>query len=94
MRNRRTLPIVLGDALTRWVNAAVIIAFSLIAPAFWRLGVLGYVFPVVLGVFIAGRTIILKGVVADRKTFKLWCLWLVGLYLLPLLKRQGALHWY
>lgn len=94
MRNRRTLPIVLGDSLTRWVNAGVIISFSFIAPAFWRLGVLGYVSPVTLGVLIAGRTTMLKGVVADRQTFRLWCVWLIGLYLLPLIKRQGVLHWY
>ena len=94
MRNRRTLPIVLGDSTTRWVNAVVIVAFSLIAPLFWQLRVLGCLAPLGLGVCIAGRTIILKSVAADRKTFKLWCLWLIGLYLLPLIKRQGMIRWY
>ena len=93
-RGRRTLPLVLGDRRTRFVNAAVIISFSLIAPAFWWLNWYGYALPVGLGSFIAVRTLSLRGVQADRKTFKLWCLWLVGLYLLPMFKHPGGLRWY
>jgi 4-hydroxybenzoate polyprenyltransferase len=91
LRDRRTLPIVLGDVLTRRLNALVIIAFSLIAPAFWRLGIIGYLVPVILGLVIAGRTLVLKSLSADKQTFKLWCLWLVTLYLLPLAKGEGVL---
>ncbi|CZR51054.1 uncharacterized protein PAC_00929 [Phialocephala subalpina] len=91
MRNRRTLPIVLGDSLTRWVNATVIIAFSLLAPMFWQLEYTGYLLPTVIGIVIAGRTLLLRNLAADKRTFKLWCLWLMTLYLLPLAKYQCIL---
>lgn len=93
-RGRRTLPIVLGDVLTRLANAVVILAFSLIAPTFWRLNLWGYALPVGLGSLIAGRTLFMRSLQADKKTFKLWCIWLVGLYLLPTFKHQGGLRWY
>jgi 4-hydroxybenzoate polyprenyltransferase len=93
-RGRRTLPIVLGDGLTRVVNALVILAFSFIAPAFWMLGWEGYVLPVVLGGAISGRTLFTTTLLADKKTFKLWCIWLIGLYLLPMFKHPGGLEWY
>jgi 4-hydroxybenzoate polyprenyltransferase len=93
-RARKTLPIVLGDRMTRFMNSIVILAFSFIAPAFWGLLWWGYILPVSLGSFIAVRTLSQRLVQADRKTFKLWCLWLVGLYLLPLLKHPGGLRWY
>lgn len=93
-RCRRTLPIVLGDRLTRVVNFFVILAFSFIAPTFWRLSWSGYVLPMALGAVIAGRTLLATTLPADKKTFKFWCLWLVGLYLLPMFKHPGGLRWY
>jgi 4-hydroxybenzoate polyprenyltransferase len=93
-RGRRTLPIVLGDRLTRFANAVVILSFSFLAPKFWRLGWSGYAFPMGLGALIAGRTLSVRTLHADKKTFKLWCLWLVGLYLLPMFKHPGGLRWY
>lgn len=93
-RGRRTLPIVLGDRLTRVVNAFVVLAFSFIAPIFWRLHWFGYTMPMALGSVIAGRTLLATTLLADKKTFKLWCLWLVGLYLLPMFKHPGGLKWY
>jgi 4-hydroxybenzoate polyprenyltransferase len=93
-RGRRTLPIVFGDGLTRFVNAIVILAFSVFAPTFWRLGWSGYALPLGLGASIAARTLFVRSLKDDKKTFKLWCLWLVGLYLLPLFKHPGGLTWY
>lgn len=89
-RERRTLPIVLGDLWMRRMNAVVIIVFSIAAPAFWRLGCLGYSVPVGMGLLIAGRSLVCKPL-QDKTTFQLWCLWLVILYLLPLAKGDGAL---
>lgn len=89
MRFRRTLPIVLGDFQTRRINALTIIVFSFIAPAFWRLSLVGYLLPTVLGYTIAIRTLIRKDLAADRQTFKLWCLWLMLLYVLPFAKNQA-----
>ena len=91
-RGRRTLPIVLGGGLTRVVNAFVTLLFSFLAPTFWRLHWSGYAMPMVLGGVIAGRTLLATTLSADRKTFKLWCLWLVGLYLLPILEPSGRVE--
>jgi 4-hydroxybenzoate polyprenyltransferase len=91
MRNRRTLPIVLGDSLARWVNATAIIAFSLIAPAFWQFDISGFALQSVLGFLIATRSLLFRGLTADKRTFQLWCLWLIALYLLPLAKKASSL---
>jgi len=91
LRNRKTLPIVCGDKLTRWGNAVVIILFSLLVPAFWRMGLAGYLLPVLLGTAISGRTLFFKSLASDKQTFRLWCLWLTSLYLLPIVKHQSAL---
>jgi len=86
LRDRKTVPLVFGDQLTRVVNAGLIIFFSLAVPAFWRLGIVGYLFPVFLGGVIAGRTLLFRSLASDKQTFKLWCLWLTALYCLPVVK--------
>ncbi|KAL3427512.1 UbiA prenyltransferase [Phlyctema vagabunda] len=88
MRNRKTLPIILGEPETRLFNAVVILVFSATASAFWQSTLSGYLVPGTLGVIIAGRTLMLQSVPSDRKTFQLWCLWLVIIYALPLTKLQ------
>lgn len=92
LRNRRTLPIILGDSMARRVNAAAIITFSLIAPNFWQLSLVGYLVPTILGSSIAARTLFLRTLAADKQTFQLWCLWLISLYLLPLAKVKFPLY--
>ena len=91
LRERRTLPIVFGDKITRRLNAGVFVMFSVVAPAFWRMGCVGYAIPVLLGTTIGWRTMWLRKLKDDKTTFKLWCLWLIILYLLSLVKVEGAL---
>ena len=90
LRNRRTMPLVIGDYVTRWANAVTVVLFSVGCPAFWQLGMIGFAVPVFLGTVIAIRTMTLKDVAADKRTFQLWCLWLITLYLLPLVKSHTA----
>ena len=89
LRGRRTAPIVFGDRPTRWANAVTAIACSWGAPVFWRLDASGYVLPVSLGLLLAYRTLALRTLKADKTTFKLWCLWLMVLYLLPSFKNHN-----
>jgi 4-hydroxybenzoate polyprenyltransferase len=89
LRNRKTLPIVCGDDLTRWGNAVVIMFFSLFVPAFWGMGTVGYFLPVLLGIAIAGRTLLLRTLASDKQTFRLWCIWLTALYCLPVIKHHN-----
>lgn len=85
-RERRTVPIVLGDGVARRVNAGAVVAASAMCALFWGLRPRACVLPVAFGGVIALRTYFWRSVKADRVTFKLWCLWLVGLYLLPLVR--------
>ncbi|KAH6663540.1 UbiA prenyltransferase family [Halenospora varia] len=91
LRERRTLPIVFGDKITRRLNAGIIVVFSVIAPAYWRMGCVGYAMPVLLGTTIGWRSMWLRKLKDDKTTFQLWCLWLIIFYLLPLVKVEGAL---
>jgi len=88
LRNRQTMPIVLGETITRWVNAVFVMIFSVLMPRFWNLNLRGYIMPACLGAIIAVRTLKWRNVVCDKKTFQLWCLWLVVIYLLPLVEHR------
>lgn len=93
LRDRKTMPLVIGDALTRKINTVVIMVFSIAAPTFWRLSWWGYVVQVMLGSWIAARSWTReRGVKRDKVTFRLWCLWLMALYLLPLALGKGVLE--
>lgn len=85
-RGRRTVPLVVGDAAARWLVAVPVLAWSVVLPWMWGCtAVLAYAPLVGLGVVVAARTLAIRGSVpADKLTFKLWCLWLVALYCLPL----------
>lgn len=91
LRDRKTMPLVIGDAKTRKINAIAIVLFSIAAPVFW--GKLSWGWFVGLGGLggaIAWRCLVGEyGVKRDKATFRLWCVWLVVLYLLPL----GRVEW-
>lgn len=91
-RGRKTAPLVLGDRAARWTIVVPVTVFSLFCPAFWGLSVYGYLFPVVLGGVIDFRTLTVMGVKADRLTFKVWCIWGISLYALPLVKDHSVLY--
>jgi 4-hydroxybenzoate polyprenyltransferase len=86
-RNRKTVPLVIGDANARWSLAVMVPLLSVLLPAFWKLGAGSFAVPVVLGLAIAGRFMGWRSVDADRLGFKLWNLWILVLYALPLLRR-------
>ncbi|KAI9849934.1 MAG: hypothetical protein M1837_000148 [Sclerophora amabilis] len=90
-RDRRTVPLVYGHVAARWSIAVPVTAMSLICPAFFGLGPLGYLPPVIGGGLIAFRTLSLRTVAADAVTWKIWCAWLTLIFLLPLFKDHGAL---
>ncbi|PYI09765.1 hypothetical protein BO78DRAFT_394663 [Aspergillus sclerotiicarbonarius CBS 121057] len=89
-KNRRTVPIVLGDGPARWSVAVPVAMWSVVCPAFWGLGVLGCVLPVGVGAAIAYRTLMLREVAADRTTWKMWTAWTGVIWMLPLFKDYGV----
>ncbi|EJT78297.1 UbiA prenyltransferase [Gaeumannomyces tritici R3-111a-1] len=85
-RGRRTLPLVVGDAAARWLVALPVLAWSALLPWLWGCATAAAYAPVLgLGLVVAARTVAVRGdVPADKRTFKIWCLWLVAIYCLPL----------
>ena len=90
LRMRKTVPLVIGDGLSRWSVAAPMAVWSWLVPLYWTSSSHGYVGPVTIGLSVIYRTLAKRSVDDDKKTFRLWNIWLVTLYCLPLLKQTGA----
>ena len=85
LRKRKTMPLVLGDRTSRWLTAVSVVIWSIFCPKFWDLGVGSLCLFGVLGVCVAYRIVAFSSVVADKRTFLLWNMWMASLYSLPLL---------
>jgi len=83
---RLTAPLWMGDTIARWTVAIPVVAWSALCPAHIGVGVEGYLAPCALGLYIAGRTLLLRNRQADGRTWEIWAGWLICLYTLPLLK--------
>lgn len=90
VRGRRTLPIVYGQTIARWSIAFPVLCWSLICPLYWKVELWAYVAPFSVGALLAGRVLVLRTAEEDRKTWKLWCMWTLVLYLLPLCNNPGV----
>jgi hypothetical protein len=96
-RGPKMLPLVIGDASVRWVTAALMFFWGIISPRYWgwlqidQSTVLFWsgTYMAALACIIAGRTLMLRTVPADKVTFLLWNLWLVSQYALPLCDGLG-----
>jgi len=86
MRGRKTAPLVLGDAVTRWTLAIPTAVWSVGCPAYWDSGVWGYLLPVGVGGVIIWRTLFMRGFKADKRTWWMWAAWTGIIWLLPLFK--------
>ncbi|KAK7932518.1 UbiA prenyltransferase [Apiospora marii] len=87
-RQRSTAPLVWGDAATRWSVAAAVLFWSISMPALLGLQLpedgVAYVASASAGISVAARVLLRRGVAEDKATFKVWAVWLVFLYALPL----------
>ena len=83
-RQRKTLPLVMGDGFARRTLSPTILIWSFIAPSFWRLHFVGYIPSVIIGGTMSVRLLHSRSVEADKGTWTLWCIWMVSLYLLPI----------
>lgn len=86
LRNRNTVPLAIGDGLSRWTIAASVSVFSLYCPLFWGCSSWAYVGPMLVGGTVCLRTLTRRSVYDDQITFRIWNLWMVILYCLPLVK--------
>ncbi|KAJ5622036.1 hypothetical protein N7528_005268 [Penicillium herquei] len=90
-RGRQTLPIIYGDTAARISVAVGVLFWSIVCPRIWCLDVIGYLLLLIPGFCIAYRTLMIRSIPSDDLTYKVWCLWLVLVYLLPLYKNPAVL---
>lgn len=92
-RGRKTMPLEIGDSVTRWVTAVFILFWSYVCPFFWSLPIFAYAPTVFLGGIITWRVLMRRSVSNDKLTFKVWNVWMVAFYLLPLLHNLTLGHY-
>lgn len=80
IRGRRTAPLILGDSVARWTIVIAMLFWSLVFARYSGFSMLS----LVVGCYVAYRVWSKRGREEDRRSWKLWSLWLVSLYLLPL----------
>ena len=84
LRGRSTLPLLIGDWTCR-VSVAVPVAFwSLICVVGCGMSYGTFLTVSVPAILIIYRTFAFKGKIEDNATFKIWGLWLISIYCLPL----------
>lgn len=86
LRNRQMVPLVWGDSVTRWFVAVRILAWSVVYPLYLRLGLLAFIFPVTIRIYLAFRMFWMRSHLADHLSWQVWAIWLMSLYFLPLVK--------
>jgi 4-hydroxybenzoate polyprenyltransferase len=84
-RNRRTIPLVFGDSFSRWSIAGLVLLWSPICVFFWRLNLWAYVLPMAIGTYLAFQVLWKRDPKADAKAWRLWCVWMMVLYVLPVI---------
>ncbi|KPM39205.1 hypothetical protein AK830_g7338 [Neonectria ditissima] len=87
--DRQTLPLILGDAPTRWLTAAAICIWSVLCPRYWDLGVLGCMVPILTGLAVTAHMLVFRTRRADQTSFRLVATWWISLYFLPMMKMHG-----
>lgn len=90
IRNRRTAPLVIGDWAARVTIAITVGFWSLFCPAFWQTQTVGFAATICLGMIVTARFLLKRTVEADKTSFRVYNLWIVSLFLLPLFKNWNA----
>lgn len=86
-RGRKTIPLVLGENVSRWMIGLFVPIWSCCCAFFWGLRGWGYALPMVLGLYITFRVVRKCAPEEDSRTWKLWCLWTAVVYFLPVSHR-------
>lgn len=87
LRGRMTVPLVIGDGAARYAIAVSISLWSFLGPAFWQLSAKSFGLPCVLAACVSVRFLCKRSEEEDKLSFRLYNVWVVSIYLLPLCKR-------
>ncbi|KAI8946000.1 UbiA prenyltransferase family [Xylaria longipes] len=85
LRGRRSLPLQIGDGSARCVTATFMAIWGLLCPYFWGCGWFGYITATCLAYLVALRSLVYRTVEDDKTTYRIWNMWVVSLYLIPVL---------
>ncbi|KAI1803004.1 UbiA prenyltransferase family-domain-containing protein [Daldinia bambusicola] len=85
LRHRKTLPLLYTETYSRALLAGFILFWSLVSPIFWNVGGAAWSGSVSIGSVMAFLTLFGKSKVIDETVWKLWCVWITTIYLLPIL---------
>ena len=85
VRGRCTMPLTLGDPISRRLIAIGVVLWSFFCAYFWSCQPIPYILISILGGFIAFRAVWKCSPAEDSRTWRLWCAWTATLYTLPLL---------
>ena len=87
---RRTVPLVFGDKQARMSSAGAVMFWSAVCPYYWGSGISGSAVPTILGTWVAWRTLSRTSPPEDRATFRIYNVWLVGIYSLPAMAQLSS----
>lgn len=79
-RGRKTVPLVLGDSVSRWSITGFVLFWSFACTSFWNLSWWAYFLPVGAGVWVGYHVVKKQN---DARAWKMWCAWQVIVYALP-----------
>lgn len=85
-RRRKTAPLIYGDATTRWSLLATVVPWSFICPYYWQVSAWCYIPSCFLGFSMVIHVFYFRHPKKDEVAWKLWCVWMMVLYLLPICK--------
>lgn len=87
-RGRKTMPLLHGQAWSRRGLAVLVLFWSIVCLSFWGIETpLTWAALLIIGGTMAALTTIGLGGFYDSVVWRLWCVWLTVLYLLPLLRQ-------
>lgn len=90
-RGRKTVPLLYGEWWARGSLAVMVMFWSVVCPCLWaELSTwCAWVPPLLVGCAISTLTLLRWGQPMDEVAWKLWCLWAVTLYVLPLFSSKS-----
>lgn len=91
-RGRRTVPLVWGDTAARWTIAIPMLGWGIWSPMFWEVSSLCFILSMALASLVALRALLIRSVLGDKQTFRLWNCWIVVVYMLPMFSEREPLQ--
>lgn len=92
LRGRKTVVLYLGQRVSRWSIAFFVVFWSCMCARFWSAGPASSSLVMALAALVAWRVVKMQSRPGDGQTWKLWCLWLILLYVLPTVVGTELLH--